>query len=679
MTRAFARILSPSLLALAAALAAALPAAAARSQDPDGAGLQERINAAIDRGREHLLRRLAELTANTPGDYPMGRLALPLAACLKAGARANDARVTAAFAKLEKMPLEKTYCVACYLFALDALALRSYKEALEKSRGGDPLVRGGGAEHRAAGKLRDEMAKCVNWLVGARADGVGYWSYPFLAKDGPQRHDFSNTQFAVLGLQIGLEHGIPIPRRVFEEIADIFVKTQHLLDPPEEIEVTYSLSLKDLLSSQRRRASSVKFRVQPGGWEYTAENRGAKASMTAAGASSLLVARNGLGGADSARTAEVEKAIVRAYAWIARNFDSYLRFGGGAHGLYSLYSLEKVGDLGDVEKLGPHDWYVEGARRLVADQSANGSWGSYVDTSFALLFLTRATRLKPFSAPKITTRAQGEGGAGVSRELVFIARLNGFVAAKEILRLLEESRDPGLVAIAQEAVENYNRSYLEDLVPDLIRMWTKSNDRVSRFARESLEEITGLKSAKREDYETWLGQSRQVAALAQKPRVSAAEIAALLDVIASPVLKGTLIELANRHRLFELAGRLADELSAAEPTYRLKVHSVLNLWSGRALAPPEEKDLAGWKDAAESWRNWAATQGRQLVARGRLGELLAGVDGANGREAARLVDEIVALGPEVVPELERATQSEDFSFSLIEALERLKGTAIGLR
>ncbi|MEC9353462.1 MAG: hypothetical protein VYD81_09110, partial [Planctomycetota bacterium] len=388
------------------------------SADDDVGEFQKRINAAIARGKDNLMGQLPGMTAKPPGGYPMGRLSLPLAAALKGGASAKDPVIVAAFDRLAKMQPSKTYGVSCYLFALDALARRQAKEGVQ--RRGRTYV--GRKPHQAKGDVRKRMGQMVEWLVGARAEGMGYWNYGYCSAPGAQRHDFSNAQFAVLGLQIGIEHGIPVPRKVFEEIAKIFISTQTLIEAPEKIKISYGLRLEDLLSSRKTtaKAQSTSFTVKPGGWQYTAVKGGSKASMTAAGASSLLVARNGLGRANFALRQAVDKALVRSYAWINKNFASFIQAGGGGHGLYTMYSLEKVGDLGEIEKFGDHNWYVEGATILLDKQQGDGGWaGGYVNTSFAIFFLTRATRLKPYSAPKILTNSPGAGGSA-DRDLVFV-------------------------------------------------------------------------------------------------------------------------------------------------------------------------------------------------------------------------------------------------------------------
>ena len=68
---------------------------------------------------------------------------------------------------------------------------------------------------------------------------------------------------------------------------------------------------------------------------------------------------------------------------------------------YYLYALERTGILAAIDKIGPHDWYLKGALRLLDTQNEDGSWtpkgDAYPnqktwDTCFAILFLARATR-----------------------------------------------------------------------------------------------------------------------------------------------------------------------------------------------------------------------------------------------------------------------------------------------
>jgi len=241
-----------------------------------------------------------------------------------------------------------------------------------------------------------------------------------------------------------------------------------------------------------------------------------------------------------------------------------------------------TGDLGEIEKFGEHNWYVEGATILLDKQQGDGGWaGGYVNTSFAVFFLTRATRLKPYSAPKILTNSPA-GGGSADRDLVFIGRLNGFISAKEVLKILGDSRNANMVSVGEEVVRNYNQNFVGELAPVLLSLWTGSSDKVSRFARTSLQQITGLSSSARNDYADWYASFEKIDALSTGPGVNAAALSSLLKNTASPTLKGKILDLAHRNKLYQMAGDLVGELAISKShDYRLKVNGLLNLWSGR--------------------------------------------------------------------------------------------------
>jgi hypothetical protein len=75
----------------------------------------------------------------------------------------------------------------------------------------------------------------------------------------------------------------------------------------------------------------------------------------------------------------------------------------GDRDFYFLWSMERVGVIYGVDKIGNFDWYDLGADELVATQLASGAWGkgnraSIVDTSFALLFLSRSNLVRDLSS-----------------------------------------------------------------------------------------------------------------------------------------------------------------------------------------------------------------------------------------------------------------------------------------
>jgi hypothetical protein len=75
----------------------------------------------------------------------------------------------------------------------------------------------------------------------------------------------------------------------------------------------------------------------------------------------------------------------------------------GDRDFYFLWSMERVGVIYGIDKIGKFDWYDLGADELVNAQQASGGWGrgnraSIVDTSFAVLFLSRSNFVRDLSS-----------------------------------------------------------------------------------------------------------------------------------------------------------------------------------------------------------------------------------------------------------------------------------------
>ena len=89
----------------------------------------------------------------------------------------------------------------------------------------------------------------------------------------------------------------------------------------------------------------------------------------------------------------------RGIACIGNQFGQIVRGGNaGEHPLYTLWSIERVGVLYNIDKIGGVDWYEYGAELLIKSQGQNGSWGGGdIDTSFAILFLSKANLTRDLS------------------------------------------------------------------------------------------------------------------------------------------------------------------------------------------------------------------------------------------------------------------------------------------
>jgi len=310
---------------------------------------QAAVDRAIDAGVRFLLsRQQADGAWIEFQYYRSGATALALLALLKSDLPRNHPAAQRALAAIRREPPHQTYALALALLAVNAF--------------GDPA-------HDA---WIEEMAgDLVEWQAGN-----GLWGYP----DGGG--DLSNTQFAALALHAAAQRGVKIPKGTWRDL----------------VQATLSC---------RPNPSSGSSKRGPTGFGYSFSD-GAYASMTAAGVGTLQICGNQLGDDFSPR---MRAAIDSGVAWLGVNCPLHAALGfGDRWTTYMLYGLERTGALTHLERFDKHPWYAEGAAWLLEQQHGNGAWtsgqGCDVDTSFALLFLTRAT------AKAAVTLPGGDIGAG---------------------------------------------------------------------------------------------------------------------------------------------------------------------------------------------------------------------------------------------------------------------------
>ncbi|MBI3268368.1 MAG: DUF4159 domain-containing protein [Planctomycetes bacterium] len=217
---------------------------------------------------------------------------------------------------------------------------------------------------------RTRINDMARWLLTAQTAN-GAWTYqPGMNRIG----DNSNTQFALLGLYAAQEAGLEVPATAWERAVKYFSDTQNA----------------------------------DGGWGYVPGNASI-ASMTAAGAASLLISQNRLAGARQCGDQPSAGRIQKALGLVGKYFDDFLKRGfSDRWPYYYLYAIERVGILSGRKYLGGRDWYREGATFLVRDQNADGSWGKEsstpcVETAFALLFLAKG------HTPLLVNKLEWEG------------------------------------------------------------------------------------------------------------------------------------------------------------------------------------------------------------------------------------------------------------------------------
>jgi hypothetical protein len=73
-----------------------------------------------------------------------------------------------------------------------------------------------------------------------------------------------------------------------------------------------------------------------------------------------------------------------------------------------LYGMERASILWEIQNIGGHDWYLEGAALILSWQKPDGSWtgphgSTVIDTAWALLFLKRGTLPLDMTRPRIAS------------------------------------------------------------------------------------------------------------------------------------------------------------------------------------------------------------------------------------------------------------------------------------
>ena len=348
------------LLALALLVGGGRPRVAAADDGPAPAVVQQ----AIDKGVAWLDHRFAD---GFPDETFHGPVELVVLTMSHAGANLKDPVFAKGVEILEKAVPRFTYRTALQAMALAEVNPRRYQS---------------------------KIAHCAQWLVDQQLTG-GDWGYPgppdgsYLRMDGvtvpppppPEgapdapleklvierrtpidkagtvKGDFSNTQFAILGLRAARDAGIEIPKATWKAALDYLRK----------------------------------FQRPDGGWGYVMggqPDEASYASLTCAGICSTAICQAALGVKDVRGDAMVKKGLIGPRGW------QY----------YHLYCVERVARVLGLAALEGRAWYPKGAAFLVAKQLPDGGWldepgpGAQppyfqtADTCFALLFLTRATR-----------------------------------------------------------------------------------------------------------------------------------------------------------------------------------------------------------------------------------------------------------------------------------------------
>ncbi len=367
------------------------------------ASFRLKVEEAIENGVLHLRSRQGEQSGcfgSGQGPQALGHTALPTLAMLKAGVPADDPAIVKAFEAMRKLPADHVYSVAIYLMAIHA----KYAPKLDTF---DTDIGTSRAKRTQPEEVLKKLSKVDKAALIAGADFLvraqnarGLWHYKLPNSDASTGFDLSNVQYALLGLRAAADSGLRIKAGVWLSALDGVLETQDAKG--EETELIWDEVRGDYAIRHKERVQLRPFRYTDGKkngplGENTVPTRPATGSMTTAGVACISICREALwrsrrfGG----KLRKVTSRSMRdGMAWLQVNFSVTTNPGhpSGSHHLYYLYGLERMGMLADRRFIGSHDWYKEGADLLLSKQTAAGAWGNHVPTSFAILFLKRATR-----------------------------------------------------------------------------------------------------------------------------------------------------------------------------------------------------------------------------------------------------------------------------------------------
>lgn len=307
---------------------------------------QKEIDLAIEKGADYLKKNYVAGRVQGMGDAEE-LVALTLA---HAGVSPEAEPLKTLLARILKKPLSATYNTTIQAVLLALV---------------DPR------KHRA------RIAECGQWLVDAQCQN-GQWTYggnPAQTPDKgavsgagaeptwtlkPQRGvapaggDNSNAQFGLLGLWAATIAGVKVPTSAWDRAEGWWKKGQST----------------------------------DGGWGYGGKDL-SYGSMTCAGIAAMSICGRGRG--EPSRNDGPAGGGLR---WLGNNFSVKENPRCGQWTYYYLYSLERAGSITGQKQIAGRDWYQAGARFLVDNQHADGSWQEQdpiTDTCFAILFLKRAT------------------------------------------------------------------------------------------------------------------------------------------------------------------------------------------------------------------------------------------------------------------------------------------------
>ncbi len=366
---------------------------------------------------------------NNEYKHPAGATALALYALLKCKESVDDPVVKKGFKFLRdkyKQP-GSSYETSMVILAVTARA-DPFKKISASESAGDK-VKLTGEDRQWAQDLvkyllaKRDKARTRGWRYNVQSPGVT------MAAPPGGNEDNSSTQLAALALLAAERCGIKADGKVWNDMIT-FAMQQQQDEGPEWERAVYDRPKtgasgaapapapggtdpdKGRYAPAKPDEKPVKDKAR--GYAYIKSDKlgpdegGPTGGMTAAALGTICMARYVLNRRSDPLWAKRDQAIVQqsiydGLAWLDANwspFNNPLKQSENVFHIYYMYCCERAFDLIGNRLLGKHYWYVEMAKQLINRQTAKGYWDSesthkpreVLDTSFALLFLKKATK-----------------------------------------------------------------------------------------------------------------------------------------------------------------------------------------------------------------------------------------------------------------------------------------------
>jgi hypothetical protein len=293
-------------------------------------------------------------------------------------------------------------------------------------------------------------------------------------------------------------------------------------------------------------------------------------------------------------------------------------FVGLGNEYYLLWSVERVAMAYGLDTIGDADWYEWGCSHLLPTQQANGSWdegnaghgyGSDVNTSFAILFLSRSNFVRDLSR-KITGQVKDPG----------TTELRGTKGRPPLFAPPEKGGSPGAgepppASPPPEPMEKTPdlpgvQGPTDPLADALVKASGADFDTKLKTARDTkgTEHTASLVHAiPRLDGDR---QKQAREALAERlTRMTATTLRAMLKDPDAELRRAACLACAmkdDRGHIPDLIERITDQSDIVVPAARAGLKSLTE----KDFGPPPGADEAAKAKAQADWKNWYASQGK---------------------------------------------------------------------